>query len=214
MPTTSPKPRRSTIRLMERAMWIYRERKANPTILHEELVARTRKRWGCGLGAAEIAIARANEMLRENYKKRVATASEDLVETMFELRDSAIRAGDRAEARKVSATLWRMLGLEAPVKLEVAGKVEHHMSLLDETHVQANRRLAELRAKAQGLLPAASQVIDVPAGPQPEQFAASVAEKVKANGKNGNGHHAERTVDGEVVFGVTEDDDDEPDDAD
>ena len=155
--------------LEQRAQWIMREWERTPTLAYHEAIDLLRERFECGIGAAEDAYAKANELwaaaAMEIDPNRLLAYYWKLAE--HALSDERKARGAIAAARIIDS-IFEKTGLAAPSKIEHSfADVQRmsHLGVLGMTPTQRRQRENELIAlAAERRLAAAQQLEDAPSG--------------------------------------------------
>lgn len=147
-----------------RAQWLVKHWNRNPTTSYPERIAAIRERFGCGETAAEVAHARAREIIAENTKDLGVPRLVALYERIIEeaLSKDKFQAAIRAVHYMGLAT-----GHVAPTRHSVDVKhsgrvdVEHraHIAALQLTPIERRHREAHLLAKG-GLIDVDPETLD------------------------------------------------------
>lgn len=138
----------------ERAEWLLREHEMDMTISYAKKIASIRKRWGCGITAAEQAVARATEIQRERWAAHSSPGGlERQVHHMERLARKAELAEDHVGAASIRRMIAQITGIAAPTsfRIGIASTASPdklaHVEVLHMTPAQRANRLIELEAK-------------------------------------------------------------------
>lgn len=121
-----PKPGKETKAYREqltlRAAWALDTWELRPSLRYGQMKKEIQKRFECGENAAEQAIKRAYEILREAWSDAPAVADK-ITARYYALSESAERAGDHAAAIRAMTELRKHLGIGAADRVEHSGSV-------------------------------------------------------------------------------------------
>lgn len=95
-----------------------------PSLTYDDRIEETRKKFGCGKGAAEQAHAMGKELLQKAREDYVKNAYDYILASSREDEEAARRRGDLRCANKIRMDTARLLGLGAPDRIEVTKKVD------------------------------------------------------------------------------------------
>lgn len=139
--------------LDQRAAWIMREWERTPTLSYAECIDLLRERFECGIGAAEDAYARANELWAQSA---LEIDPNRLLAFYWKLAEHALsderKARGAIAAAKIIDSIFEKTGLAAPNKIEHSfADVQRmsHLGVLGMTPTQRVQRERELMAIAE-----------------------------------------------------------------
>lgn len=157
----SPAGKKTQIQLELRAKWIANEWNRDARVTYPQMIARVRKRFGIGESMAEVAYARAREIVAANVTDFDVGR---LWSKFLQISDEARADKKYAAATKALYTGAVATGMIKP-KLDVhhTGKLtisqQAHVAVLHLTPIERGHRQQELEERA-GLLGMASETIE------------------------------------------------------
>lgn len=158
-----PKSKHKQRQLEQRARWIVREWTRSPTYSYEEMCEATRERFGIGIGASQIAYARANEIIQG---ETVNLDAAKLLSMGLDALERVAADGDWLTWTKLWNAITVNFGYATPRKVDVAvgGAITvqqiAHLNVIGMTPTQREQRYRELEAKgraAAGEMPALTE---------------------------------------------------------
>lgn len=117
--------RLSATQTEERARWVIERKTQRPDIRPQRLEQEIRERFQCGKTAAEQAVKRYHEILRDEWNdpKREQELRSTIERRYEEIAETATRRGELRAARAALDSLVRLRGLAAPEKIEHSGSI-------------------------------------------------------------------------------------------
>lgn len=133
--TDHTKPTPAQLKKQERteamARWTIDRWDERPSIRYLQMVPEIRRKFECGKTAAEQAIKRAYEMMREEWADKESIADR-IAARFFHLSEKAEAKGDLNAAIRALDSLRRHRGVGAPDRVEHSGEVVHDMTGVSE----------------------------------------------------------------------------------
>ncbi len=96
---------------------------SRPSLMFADRIAHIRKEFSCGKTAAELAHARARELLAEAMKEYYAAGIEDILARAAEDEEAARRKGDLRAANRIRIDTARLNGMGVPDRVQLSGGV-------------------------------------------------------------------------------------------
>lgn len=128
--------------LDRRAQWVIDRWDERPSLRYTEMLKEVRAAFECGKTAAEKAIQRAYEILRETWAD--PALSDRIAHKYMAIVEGAERAGEFRAARAALDSLRRHLGLGAPDRVEHSGGLDINAEKLEDLTEDELRIMAKV----------------------------------------------------------------------
>lgn len=116
-------PKSPEAQLDHRAEWVIQHMRRHPAMMYRPRIAEIMTGLGVKRSCAEKAYTRALELRSEFTKEVAKTYRDHLIQASLEDEETCRRRGDHRTANKIRETMARVMGLNAPEKLDLSGGI-------------------------------------------------------------------------------------------